>query len=80
MAKTVTIVVAIVAMALFFAFMSSRKRSGKKESIEIKKLNKKYDDMAMAMNASILHKKGLKKYLKEEKEKLKGIVAVQMAS
>jgi serine protease SohB len=38
-------------------------------------LNKKYDDMAMAMNASILHKNGLKKYLKEEKEKLKEIVA-----
>lgn len=30
--------------------------------------------MAMAMNASMLHKDGLKKYLKEEKEKLKGIV------
>ncbi|WP_430228975.1 protease SohB [Nitrosomonas communis] len=75
LAKTVTIILAIIAVALFFAFMSSRKRSGKKESIEIKKLNKKYDDMAMAMNASILHKNGLKKYLKEEKEKLKGIVA-----
>ncbi|SFM79924.1 protease SohB [Nitrosomonas communis] len=74
LAKTVTIVIAIIAVALFFAFMSNRKRSGKKEFIEIKKLNKKYDDMAMAMNASILHKKGLKKYLKEEKEKLKGIV------
>lgn len=74
LAKTVTIVVAIVAVALFFVFMSSRKQSGKKESIEIKKLNKKYDDMAMAMNASMLHKDGLKKYLKEEKEKLKGIV------
>lgn len=75
LAKTVTIILAIIAVALFFAFMSSRKRSSKKESIEIKKLNKKYDDMAMAMNASILHKNGLKKYLKEEKEKLKGIVA-----
>ena len=75
LAKTVTIVIAIIAVALFFAFISSRKRSGKKEFIEIKKLNKKYDDMAMAMNASILHKNGLKKYLKEEKEKLKGIVA-----
>ncbi|SDW96907.1 protease SohB [Nitrosomonas communis] len=75
LAKTVTIILAIIAVALFFAFMSSRKRSGKKEFIEIKKLNKKYDDMAMAMNASILHKNGLKKYLKEEKEKLKGIVA-----
>jgi serine protease SohB len=74
LAKTVTIVVAIVAVALFFVLMSSRKRSGTKEFIEIKKMNKKYDDMAMAMNTSMLHKDGLKKYLKEEKEKLKGIV------
>ena len=30
--------------------------------------------MAMAMNVNMLHKEGLKKYLKDEKEKLKGIV------
>ncbi len=74
LAKTVTIVGAIAVVALFFAFLSSRKQAGKKESIEIKKLNKKYDDMAMAMNINMLHKEGLKKYLKNEKEKLKGIV------
>lgn len=74
LAKTVTIVVAIAAVILFFMFVSSRKQAGKKESIEIKRLSKKYDDIAMAMNANMLHKEGLKKYLKDEKEKLKEIV------
>ena len=74
LAKTVTIVVAISAVMLFSVFLASKKGAHKKESIEIRKLNKKYDDMAMAMNVSMLHKEGLKKYLKDEKEKLKEIV------
>lgn len=74
LAKTVTIVVAVAAVMLFFAYLSSRKQASKKESIEIRKLNKKYDDITMAMNANMLHKEGLKKYLKDEKEKLKEIV------
>ena len=73
LAKTATIVAAIVTVMLFIFIMAGRKQTGKKESFEVKKLNKKYDDMAMVMNASMLQKDGLKKYLKEEKEKLKGI-------
>ena len=73
LAKTVTIVVAIVTVILFIFIMAGRKQAGKSESFEVKKLNNKYDDMAMTMNASMLQKDGLKKYLKEEKEKLKGI-------
>ncbi len=74
MAKTVTIVLAIAAVVLFIVVMAGRKQSEEKDNIEVKKLNKKYDDMAMAMNVNMLHKEGLKKYLKDEKEKLKGIV------
>lgn len=74
MAKTVTIVLAIAAVVLFIVVMAGRKRSEEKDNIEVKKLNKKYNDMAMAMNVNMLHKEGLKKYLKDEKEKLKGIV------
>lgn len=74
LAKTVTIVIAISAVMLFSVFLASRKQAYQKESIEIKKLNKKYNDIAMAMNANMLHKEGLKKYLKDEKEKLKEIV------
>lgn len=73
LAKTVTIVAAIVTVILFIFIMAGRKQAGKSESFEVKKLNNKYDDMAMTMNASMLQKDGLKKYLKEEKEKLKGI-------
>ena len=74
MAKAVTIVLAIAAVVLFIVVMAGRKRSEEKDNIEVKKLNKKYNDMAMAMNVNMLHKEGLKKYLKDEKEKLKGIV------
>ena len=73
LAKTATIVAAIVTVILFIFIMAGRKQAGKSESFEVKKLNEKYDDMAMVMNASMLQKDGLKKYLKEEKEKLKGI-------
>lgn len=73
LAKTATMVAAIVTVILFLFIMAGRKQAGKSESFEVKKLNKKYDDMAMTMNASMLQKDGLKKYLKEEKEKLKGI-------
>jgi serine protease SohB len=74
LAKTVTIVVAIAVLALFFAFLSSKKQASRRESIEIKKLNKKYNEMAMAMHANMLHKEGFKKYIKDEKEKFKAIV------
>ena len=73
LAKTATIVVAIVMVVLFIFIMAGRKQAGKKEIIEVKKLNKKYDDMARVMNTGMLQKAGLKKYLKEEKERLKGI-------
>jgi len=73
LAKTATIVAAIVTVVLFIFIMAGRKQAGKKELFEVKKINKKYDDMARVMNASMLQKSGLKKYLKEEKEKLKGI-------
>lgn len=71
LAKTVTIVAAITVVAVFVIAMASRNRSAKKEALEIKKINKKYDDMAMALNASMLQKDSLKKLLKEEKKKLK---------
>lgn len=72
LAKTVTIVAAITVVVVFVIAMASRNRSAKKETLEIKKINKKYDDMAMALNASMLQKDSLKKLLKEEKKKLKG--------
>lgn len=73
LAKTATIVVAIVTVVLFIFIMAGRKQADKRESFEVKKLNKKYDDIAMVMNANMLQKTRLKKYFKEEKAKLKVI-------
>ena len=46
LAKTATIVAAIVTVVLFIFIMANRKQAVKKEFLEVKKLNKKYDDMA----------------------------------
>lgn len=73
LAKTATIVAAIVAVVLFSVAMAGRKQVEKKESLEVKKINKKYDDMARVMNAGMLQKSGLKRYLKDEKERLKRV-------
>ena len=70
LAKSVTIVLAIAVVAMLI-FMGGRRQGDKKENLEVKKLNQKYDDMAMAMNASMLNKDSLKKLCKEEKKKHK---------
>jgi serine protease SohB len=72
LAKTVTIVFAIAVLVIFVSAMASRKRADIKDTIEVKKLNQKYDDMLMAMNAIMLEKHSLKNFLKAEKERLKG--------
>jgi len=74
LAKIATIVASIVVVVLFFVFLAGRKQSVNKDSIKVKKLNDKYSELAMMMNANMLHKDALKKYLKQEKDKLKGIV------
>jgi serine protease SohB len=71
LAKTLTIVVAIVAIILLSVVLASRKQGEGKDTLEIKKLNKKYEDMAMALNANMLEKDELKKLQKLEKEKEK---------
>lgn len=71
LAKTLTILLAIAMVVVFLIVTGTRKQTGRKDSLEIKQLNKKYDDMALALNASMLPKEGLKKYLKQEKAKAK---------
>lgn len=70
-AKTLTIVLAIAAVIIFFVAVASRKQADAKETLEVKKLNKKYEDMAFALNATILEKNQFKKLQKDEKEKQK---------
>ncbi|MGW8246821.1 MAG: protease SohB [Acidiferrobacterales bacterium] len=71
LAKTATIVIAIIVVIASIASAASRRQSEKKDTLEIKKLNSKFDDMAMAMNATMLEKKDYKKLKKEEKGKRK---------
>lgn len=71
LAKTLTIILAIVAVVMFMVITTGRKQSKRKDSIEIKKLNQKYDDMATALNLSMLEKDGVKQFLKQEKLKRK---------
>jgi len=69
LAKTATVVAAIVVVVAFVVAAAGRRQGEKRDTLEIKQLNKKYDDMAMAMNASMLQKKSFKKYMKQEKGK-----------
>ena len=72
LAKAITIVLAIIIVVVFVVALSSRKKEViGKESIEVKKLNIKYEDMATALNMSMLSKVELKQYMKQEKEKQK---------
>jgi len=70
-AKTLTIVVAIAAIILLSVAIASRKQGEGKDTLEIKKLNKKYEDMALALKANMLDKDEFKKLQKQEKEKQK---------
>jgi len=69
LAKTATVVAAIVVVVAFVVAAAGKRQGEKRDTLEIKQLNKKYDDMAMAMNASMLQKKSFKKYMKQEKGK-----------
>ncbi|WP_455222740.1 protease SohB [Kaarinaea lacus] len=71
LAKTLTIVVAIVVVIVLAVVLASRRQGEGKDTLEIKKLNKKYEDMAMALNANMLEKDEFKKLQKQEKEKEK---------
>jgi len=64
LAKSTTVVVAIVIVVIVIAVLTGRKREDNKDKLRIKKLNKKFENMALAMNANLLNKSQLKKYLK----------------
>lgn len=70
-AKAITIVLAIGAVIFLIAAAASKKQADGKESLEVKKLNQKYEDMAMALNAATLDKNEFKKLQKDEKGKQK---------
>ena len=71
LAKTITIVVAIVAIVAGVIAFANRGREIGRERLEIKKLNDKYDDMAEIIKASTLDKHQLKRSLKADKKQKK---------
>lgn len=71
LAKTVTIVAAIAALLLLAMSLAGRKQAEKKETLEVNKINNRYEDMAKAMNAGMLPRSKLKQYLKMEKVRMK---------
>lgn len=71
LAKTVTIVAAFVAIMVLTMLIAGKRHAEAKETLEVKKINKKYHEMARAMNVAMLPKADLKHYLKADKERLK---------
>jgi serine protease SohB len=71
LAKTLTIVVAILAIIAGIVAISTRSRAGTRERIEVKHLNQRYQNMAQALEGAILPKKELKRVLKARKKQRK---------
>jgi len=71
LAKTLTIVVAIVAIVTGIILLASRGRDMGREHLDVKKLNQKFDDMAETIKLSTLTKDELKKLEKAEKKQHK---------
>lgn len=70
-AKTVTIVIAVMIIAAGIIGLSMRSQGKNKEQIEVKNLNQRYEDMALALQAAILPKKSFKQTLKASKKERK---------
>jgi len=71
LAKTVTIVVAILIVATGLIALSMRSQEKHKDHIEIKYLNDRYDEIAETLKSAILSKKELKQLAKEHKKEQK---------
>ncbi len=70
LAKTATIVIAIILVVAFIFGMAS-KGKGPKNQLKIKKLNKCYDEYKKALNSEMLHKSQIKQLAKTVKKELK---------
>lgn len=69
LAKTITVVIAIGAIILMV--VSASKRDKAPSHIEVKKLNERYQEMALVLRKQILTKKDYKAHAKREKDKRK---------
>ncbi|MFM2322893.1 MAG: non-proteolytic protein peptidase family, partial [Pseudomonadota bacterium] len=71
LAKLVSAVLAILIVTAGIFTIARKAKEQTKHKLSIKKLNKKYQELANALNAEILTKKEQKKHSKELKIKLK---------
>ncbi|MDH5228847.1 MAG: protease SohB [Gammaproteobacteria bacterium] len=69
--KTITIVVAIIMVALGLFSVGARGRDERSSRIQLKKLNQYYDDMTFEIQQELAPRKQQKKLLKAQKNKLK---------
>ncbi len=71
LAKTLTLVAALLALVVGIALIASRGRDLSREKLEIHKINDKYRQMSHTLNEKVLPEKVWKNRLKEEKKSLK---------
>lgn len=71
LAKLFTLVLAILILTAGIFSITRKAKAQNKNKLCIKKLNKKYQEFAEALNAEILNKKQLRNFVKEQKVKLK---------
>jgi len=68
LAKIITTIIALLILLAGGITISNRARSQKREYLEVKKLNDKYNEIAEVLKSELLEKKEFKKYLKEKKQ------------
>ncbi|MCU7943841.1 MAG: protease SohB [Candidatus Thiodiazotropha sp. (ex Cardiolucina cf. quadrata)] len=71
LAKSITVVLAILAIVGGIIALAGRGRPRGKQRLEVKYLNRDYDDLAHALKAAMLPKKAFKQILKTRKQDLK---------
>ena len=71
LAKTLTIILAVIATIIGVIFLTSRGRDISRERLELKKLNLKYEEMAETIRLSTLSKDQIKKISKQDKKQKK---------
>ncbi|MEW8693097.1 MAG: protease SohB, partial [Candidatus Thiodiazotropha endolucinida] len=71
LAKSITVVLAILAVVGGIIALAGRGRPRGKQRLEVKYLNRDYDDLAHTLKAAMLPKKAFKQILKTRKQDLK---------
>ncbi len=69
--KSITVVLAILAITGGIIALAGRDRPLGKQRLEVKYLNREYDDMAHTLKAAMLPKKVFKQILKTRKQEIK---------